>query len=71
MSSGLKAQKGTESLKRIVASVLITMMVLGAVYGAAAAISTSGVDKLLGDSEVINNLACPICTTVPTPTPVP
>ncbi len=56
-------------MKRIVASILITALIMGAVYGAAAAISTSGVDKLLGDSEVINSLACPICTTAPTPTP--
>ena len=62
-------------MKKIAAAIIITALVLGAIYGAvsgsAAAISLSGVDNLLGDSEAVNNLACPICSTAPTPTPTP
>ena len=38
-------------MKKIAVAVIITVMVLGAVYGSAAAISIGGVDKLKGDSS--------------------
>ena len=55
-------------MKRIAVGIIVAMMVFGAVYGAAATLGVGGVDRLLGDSEVVNNLVCAICTT---PTPVP
>ena len=53
-------------MKRIVVSILIAMMVFGAVFGAAAAISLGGVDRLLGDSSItsITTGVTPSCTMV-------
>ena len=45
-------------MKRIVASILIAAVVLGAVYGAAAAIGLTGVDRLDGGGVEVTNLAC-------------
>ena len=45
-------------MKRIVASILIAAVVLGAVFGAATAIGLGGVDRLDGGSVGVTNLAC-------------
>ena len=53
-------------MKRIVASALITAMVLGAVYGAAASISLGGVDQLEGGSMLVSNIELGAICTDPT-----
>lgn len=53
-------------MKRIAAAIIITMMVLGAVYGAAAAISTSGVDRLAGGSVLVSDIEAGVTCTSPT-----
>ena len=55
-------------MKRILVGIVVAMMALGAIYGAAAVLGVGGVDRLSGDSQFVSNLECSICTT---PTPVP
>ncbi len=50
-------------MKRIMVSLILTMMVFGAAYGAANSLSVTGAAPMLGDSRVITNLTCDICIT--------